>query len=98
MNITIDGLVYDLNLLSAEAKAQIESVQAADLKLNELRRDAAITMTARNSYMQALKKELEHVTAVSVAQDSVGSSTASEVQSAVESKSKPRSKSASSAA
>lgn len=65
MNITIDGQMYDLNLLSEEAKAQIASVQAADIKLNELRRDTAITMTARNSYMQALKKELERFTPVS---------------------------------
>lgn len=62
MNITVDGQTYDLDLLSEEAKAQIASVQAADLKLNELRRDTAITMTARNSYMQALKKELERFT------------------------------------
>lgn len=61
MNITIDGQTYDLNTLSEEAKAQIASIQAVDIKLNELRRDTAIAMTARNSYAQALKKSLEAV-------------------------------------
>ena len=59
MNITIDGQTYDLNTLSDEAKAQIASIQAVDIKLNELRRDTAFVMTARNSYAQALKKSLE---------------------------------------
>jgi hypothetical protein len=65
MNITIDGQVFNLDTFSEEAKAQVASVQAADIKLNELRRDTAITMTARNSYMQALKKELERLNPVS---------------------------------
>lgn len=61
MNITIDGQNYDLDKLSEEAKAQIASIQAVDMKLNELKRDTAIVMTARNMYVQALKKSLEQV-------------------------------------
>lgn len=61
MNINIDGQNYDLNKLSDEAKAQIASIQAVDAKLNELKRDTAIVMTARNMYVQALKKSLEQV-------------------------------------
>ena len=61
MNFNIDGQNYDLNKLSDEAKAQIASIQAVDAKLNELKRDTAIIMTARNMYVQALKKSLEHV-------------------------------------
>jgi hypothetical protein len=56
--VKIDGENYDLDQMSAEAKAQLLSVQAADAKLNELRRDTALTLTARNAYMQSLKKEL----------------------------------------
>jgi hypothetical protein len=63
--IKIDGQDYDSEQLSEEAKAQVASVQATDIKLNELRRDTAITMTARNSYVQALKKELERLNPVS---------------------------------
>lgn len=58
MNITIDGQNYDLDKLSEETKAQIASIQAADIKLNELKRDTAMIMTARNMYVQALKKGL----------------------------------------
>ncbi|MFM7012320.1 MAG: DUF6447 family protein [Betaproteobacteria bacterium] len=61
MNFNIDGQNYDLNKLSEEAKAQIVSIQAVDTKLNELKRDTAIVMTARNMYVQALKKSLEKV-------------------------------------
>lgn len=61
MNFNIDGQNYDLNKLSDEAKAQIASIQAVDVKLNELKRDTAIIMTARNMYVQALKKSLEQV-------------------------------------
>ena len=56
--VKIDGQEYDLDLMSTDAKAQFASVQAADAKLNELRRDTAITVTARNIYLQALKREL----------------------------------------
>lgn len=56
--VKIDGQEYDLDTMSSDAKAQFASVQAADAKLNELRRDTAITVTARNMYLQALKKEL----------------------------------------
>lgn len=58
MNITIDGQVYDASTLSEEAKAQINSLKAADIRLNELKRDTAMIMTARNIYAAELKKEL----------------------------------------
>lgn len=58
MNITIDGQVYDFNTLSEEAKAQINSLQAAEARLVELKRDTAMVMTARSVYAQQLKNEL----------------------------------------
>jgi hypothetical protein len=58
--VKIDGQDFDFDQMSSDAKGQLASVQAADAKLNELRRDTAITVTARNMYMQALKKELEN--------------------------------------
>jgi hypothetical protein len=62
--VKIDGQDYDFDQMSPGAKGQFVSVQAADAKLNELRRDTAITVTARNIYMQALKKELGNVAPV----------------------------------
>lgn len=54
----IDDKEYDLETISKQAKDHVLSLQAADAKLNELRRDTAITVTARNIYLKALKKEL----------------------------------------
>ena len=56
--ITIDEKEYELDDLSQEAKAQLESMLAADAKLVELQRDIAITQTARNAYATALKELL----------------------------------------
>lgn len=53
--ITIDELDYELDDLSPEAKAQLESMLAADTKIAELQRDLAIVQTARNAYAIALK-------------------------------------------
>jgi hypothetical protein len=67
--VKIDGQDYDFEKMSADAKAQFASVQAADAKLNELRRDTAITVTARNMYIQALKKELVNISSENVDSD-----------------------------
>lgn len=61
--INIDGQDYDLDKLSDDAKAQIASIQAVDIRLNQLKRDAAFVMTARNAYSQALKATLDQVKA-----------------------------------
>lgn len=53
--ITIDEKDYELDGFSAEAKAQLESMLAADTKIAELQRDLAIVQTARNAYAIALK-------------------------------------------
>jgi len=56
--VTVDGKDYDLDILSAEAKAQLEMVLACDRKLSELKADVAIIQTARNAYVAALKEML----------------------------------------
>ena len=56
--ITIDEKDYELDDFSAEAKAQLESMFAADTKIAELQRDLAIAQTARNAYAIALKEVL----------------------------------------
>jgi len=53
-NITIDNQEYDLDKLSAEAKAQLLSLQVTDQKIAQLQQDLAIAQTARNAYAQAL--------------------------------------------
>jgi hypothetical protein len=56
--VNIDNIPYDLDTLSADAKALLQSLQMADQKLAELQRDTAITQTARLTYANALKAAL----------------------------------------
>ncbi len=57
-NINIDGKDYDSDMMSAEAKAQLTSVQFADAELQRMGFKTAAMQTARAAYFNALKKEL----------------------------------------
>lgn len=57
-NITIDGVDYDGDALSEEAKAQLVSLQVVDRKLADLNAEIAIFQTARNAYATALNELL----------------------------------------
>ena len=57
-SVNIDGVNYDLNSLSDDAKAQIASLQIVDQKVRELQQELAILQTARNAYLAALKAAL----------------------------------------
>ncbi len=54
-NVTIDGTGYDLDEMSDNAKAQLESLVAVDKKIGEMQQDMAILQTARNAYAVALR-------------------------------------------
>ena len=56
--ITIDDVEYQLSDLSADAKAQLESLRATDQKIMQTKQDLAILQTARNTYAVALKEML----------------------------------------
>lgn len=56
--ITIDNREFNTDDLSVEARQQLEMLVAAENKLRELQRDVAITQTARNAYLGALKSML----------------------------------------
>lgn len=58
-NITIDGISYETDDLSDNAKAQVASLQFNEAHMNSLRNQLAIADTARMAYTNALKKELE---------------------------------------
>lgn len=57
-NIKIDNHDFDPDRLSAEARAQLNSLRATDQRIAELQRDLAIAQTARNAYATALKAAL----------------------------------------
>ena len=56
--IKIDGKDFELDDLSKEAKAQIDSIVLCDRKLAELQSEVAIVQTARNAYVAALQELL----------------------------------------
>jgi hypothetical protein len=62
--VKIDGVDYDLDALSDEAKAQIAGIQAVDRRSADLREQLALLQAARNTYYLGLKGQLEGIPAV----------------------------------
>ena len=57
-NITVDNRDYDFESLSAEAKAQVASLQFVDAELARLAAQTAVLQTARIAYGNALQAAL----------------------------------------
>jgi hypothetical protein len=57
--ITVDGIEYNTEELSDNGKAQLASLQFLEVQMNKLKSEIAVYQTARNSYVSALKAELE---------------------------------------
>jgi hypothetical protein len=57
-SITIDNQTYDLDTLSDEARAQLQSLQFVDSELARLQAQAAVLQTARIAYSKALQAAL----------------------------------------
>ena len=56
--ITIDGVEYDLDSLSDNARAQVVNLRATDQELARAQALVAMLQTARTTYANALKAEL----------------------------------------
>lgn len=61
--IKIDNQNYDLDTLSDEAKAQLQSIQFVDQELARLQAQTAVLQTARTAYAKALQASLPVVPA-----------------------------------
>ena len=59
--VKIDNLEYDLDSLSDEAKAQMQSLQFCDAELARLNAQASIIQTARMAYSKALQAALPSI-------------------------------------
>ena len=57
--ITIDEIEYNTEDLSDNGKAQLASLQFLEVQMKKLKSEIAVYQTARNSYVNALKSELE---------------------------------------
>jgi hypothetical protein len=59
--INIDGKDYELDQLSTDARAQLQSMQFVDAELLRLQAQAAAMQTARMAYAKALQAALPAV-------------------------------------
>jgi hypothetical protein len=57
--ITVEGIEYNTEDLTENGKAQIASLQFLEVQMNKLTSEIAVYQTARNSYIAALKAELD---------------------------------------
>ena len=56
--INIDGVEYDFESLSPEAKAIIEKLQHTDTQIQDNKNLSALLTRAKNSYVHELKREM----------------------------------------
>ena len=57
--IAIDGAEYDIEYLSEDGLAQLESLQFLESQLKKLESEISVYQTARMTYLQSLKAEIE---------------------------------------
>ena len=57
---TVDGKEYDTDKLSANGKAQLASLQFLEMHMRNIKSEIAVYQTARSSYSNSLKVELEN--------------------------------------
>jgi hypothetical protein len=56
--VRVDGADYDLASLSAEARAQLDSIKFADGQIAELTNMQALLTRAKKSYLNGLEREI----------------------------------------
>lgn len=57
--ITVDGIEYNTEDLTDNGKAQLASLQFLEVQMKKIQSEMAVYQTARNSYIAALKAELD---------------------------------------
>ena len=70
-NIKIANIEYDLDSLSNDAKAQLQSIQFVDQELARLQAQMAVLQTARNAYLSGLKSLLPTPTQMAMAEETL---------------------------
>ena len=55
---TIDNVEYNSEDLTDNGKAQLASLQFLEVQMNKIRSEIEVYQTAHNTYMEALKAEL----------------------------------------
>ena len=58
--IKVDDVEYNTEDLTDNGKAQLASLQFLEVQMRKLKNEISVYQTARNSYVSALKAELEN--------------------------------------
>ena len=58
--ITVEGMEYNTEDLSEKGLAQLASLQFLEAQMAKLKSEIAVYQTARNSYIAALKEDVEN--------------------------------------
>ena len=58
--ITVEGIEYNTEDLTDLGKAQLASLQFLETQMAKLKSEIAVYQTARNSYIAALKEDVEN--------------------------------------
>ena len=58
--ITVEGIDYNTEDLSDLGKAQLASLQFLEAQMAKIKSEIAVYQTARNSYIAALKEDVEN--------------------------------------
>jgi len=61
--VNVDGLEYNTEDFSDNAKAQFASLQFLEAQMKKIQAEIAVYKTARHTYLTELKKELEQTEA-----------------------------------
>lgn len=56
--INVDGVEYDFESLSPEAKAILEKIQHTETQIQDKQNLSALLTRSKNSYIQELKREM----------------------------------------
>lgn len=59
VKVTVDGVDYDTDGMTDNAKAQVASLQFLQVHTQQLRNELAVFETAKRNYITLLKEELE---------------------------------------
>jgi hypothetical protein len=57
-HVTIDGRDFDMDMLSAEVRAQAQNIQVVDVEIARLHTQILIYQTARSAFSLALQQAL----------------------------------------
>lgn len=57
--VKLDNITYDLDKMSSDVREQIDMLLRSEQRIKEIQLDLVMVQTARNAYLQVVRKLLE---------------------------------------